>query len=343
MNTPLNDDIQQKARDLARKITVAHDLDPEIQEELYGHIEDKLLGYMSGEEQVSEADAFILVREHFGDAKALRGLLQEVHAGAAHASENRLLLVLIILTLALGPVVIGVKGAATGLAVLLFGLDGRLAQAMNSLSFGYLFAVAGLLGYLFCLLNWKRSLRSGGTPWFYRQSMTQLSLWALFFAALHCVMPGVVVSQSSAGIPGATTWVVLINRVMLGVSIVGLCAIWFWWLDAASRLVKYLHIGAAWVLFHVAYDLNPVQMLVILGDRSDEYFESFTPIFEGTLDGTEVSASISYPILMHTGASIAYVATFYAVGAAICTILFWLVYRISAWQAQHAAVRATRQ
>ena len=51
MNTPLNNDTQQKARELARKITVAHDLDPEIQEELYGHIEDKLLAFKSGEER----------------------------------------------------------------------------------------------------------------------------------------------------------------------------------------------------------------------------------------------------------------------------------------------------
>lgn len=41
MNKNLTSDIQQKARELARQITVAHDLDPDIQEELYGHIEDK--------------------------------------------------------------------------------------------------------------------------------------------------------------------------------------------------------------------------------------------------------------------------------------------------------------
>ena len=51
METPLNDTTRLKARELARKITVAHDLDPEIQEELYGHIEDKLLAYKSGEER----------------------------------------------------------------------------------------------------------------------------------------------------------------------------------------------------------------------------------------------------------------------------------------------------
>ncbi len=72
MNTPLNNDTQQRARELARTITVAHDLDPEIQEELYGHIEDKLLAYKNGEERITDEDAFILVREHFGNAKELK-------------------------------------------------------------------------------------------------------------------------------------------------------------------------------------------------------------------------------------------------------------------------------
>ena len=45
MDRNLEGDLQQKARKLARKITVAHDLDPEIQEELYGYIEDKRRAY----------------------------------------------------------------------------------------------------------------------------------------------------------------------------------------------------------------------------------------------------------------------------------------------------------
>ena len=66
-------------RTFCRKITVTYDLDEEIQEELYGHIEDKMLGYLSGEEKLTEDDAFVLVCEHFGDSETVKVLLHEVH------------------------------------------------------------------------------------------------------------------------------------------------------------------------------------------------------------------------------------------------------------------------
>ena len=90
MNSNIESDPQQKARELARQITVAHDLDPEIQEELYGHIEDKLLAYKSGEERISDEDAFILVREHLGDAKVLASMFAEVHEEAASLTPGAL-------------------------------------------------------------------------------------------------------------------------------------------------------------------------------------------------------------------------------------------------------------
>jgi hypothetical protein len=68
---------------------VAHNLDEEIRAELYSHMEDKLLGYLSGGEKVTEEDAFILVREHFGNPDTIRGLFQEIHAVETHLSLAR--------------------------------------------------------------------------------------------------------------------------------------------------------------------------------------------------------------------------------------------------------------
>ena len=50
-----------------------------IRDELYGHLEDKLFAYLRGEERLTEADAMILVREHFGRPEVLRAMLGEVH------------------------------------------------------------------------------------------------------------------------------------------------------------------------------------------------------------------------------------------------------------------------
>jgi hypothetical protein len=75
----LSPETADKIRTLCRKISVAHNIDEEIQEELYSHMEDKFLGYLSGEEKITEDDAFILVKEHFGDPAVIRELLDEVH------------------------------------------------------------------------------------------------------------------------------------------------------------------------------------------------------------------------------------------------------------------------
>jgi hypothetical protein len=81
--------VRERMRALCQKITVAYDLDPEIQEELFGHMEDRLLGYMSGEDKLTEEDAYILVREHFGDPAALKGLLHEVHDASVRTTLAR--------------------------------------------------------------------------------------------------------------------------------------------------------------------------------------------------------------------------------------------------------------
>jgi len=55
--------VQERIEALCRQISVAHELDEDIRKELRGHLEDKLLAYLSGEERLTEQDAFILVRE----------------------------------------------------------------------------------------------------------------------------------------------------------------------------------------------------------------------------------------------------------------------------------------
>lgn len=86
MDNPLTPETQQRICALCGEIAVAHDIDPELREELRGHVEDKILGYLSGEEAVSEADALMLAREHFGDRAQLKAMLSEVHQGESAES-----------------------------------------------------------------------------------------------------------------------------------------------------------------------------------------------------------------------------------------------------------------
>ena len=69
MSVNISPETEDKISALCKKISVAHNLDEEIQKELRCHREDRLTGYLSGNEQLSEDDAFILVEKHFGDPR----------------------------------------------------------------------------------------------------------------------------------------------------------------------------------------------------------------------------------------------------------------------------------
>jgi len=89
MSDSLNQKTAEKIRTLCSRISVANNLDQEIQEELYSHLEEKLLAYLCGKEKITEDDAFILVREHFGDPANLKGLLKEVHTARGRVYSGR--------------------------------------------------------------------------------------------------------------------------------------------------------------------------------------------------------------------------------------------------------------
>lgn len=89
MSVKISPEIQDKISALCKKISVSHNLDEEIQKELQCHIEDRLTVYLSGDEQLSEDDAFILVEKHFGNPATVKALYQNVEVIAAHASFIR--------------------------------------------------------------------------------------------------------------------------------------------------------------------------------------------------------------------------------------------------------------
>ena len=56
----------KKIRTLCDDLAARFRLDDATRNELGGHLEDKLAGYLSGEVRISEEDALTLVRAHFG-------------------------------------------------------------------------------------------------------------------------------------------------------------------------------------------------------------------------------------------------------------------------------------
>jgi hypothetical protein len=66
-----SDSTLAKIRELCGELSARHGLDNETREELCGHLEDKLSGYLNGEVKITEEDALLLVRAHFGNTEKI--------------------------------------------------------------------------------------------------------------------------------------------------------------------------------------------------------------------------------------------------------------------------------
>lgn len=72
-----------RIRSLCAELAERRGLSAEERDELCGHMEDKLAGYLRGDVPISVEDALVLVREHFGDAdRVCRDLVRERPRGS---------------------------------------------------------------------------------------------------------------------------------------------------------------------------------------------------------------------------------------------------------------------
>jgi hypothetical protein len=69
---------RKKLDGLCEKLGIA-DAEPDVRDEMLGHLEEKLSGYLTGEEKLTEDDALLLVERHFGDVRKICKDLQSVH------------------------------------------------------------------------------------------------------------------------------------------------------------------------------------------------------------------------------------------------------------------------
>lgn len=277
MAESLNSNTQERMRTLCRKISVAHDLDPEIQEELYGHMEDKLHAYLTGEEPLTEEDAFILVREHFGDPAVLKGLLQDVHAHAVHVTLARRIAAAAIATTGLL--------AAANLLRLPIGLlvvirAAKTGSAINFIGGAHIYSVSLGAGaaILLCVIlyRWHRKLDRNERPWFLRWRPISIAAVIVLLLVLGRLIPGVLpeydVFTGEAGPISKyiLAWLVLAKVLSHLIVPVVTALAWLWWCDRPPRTSFALLYGfLAWLIFNplLASPWLPQMMLHI--SRSD--------------------------------------------------------------------------
>lgn len=273
----LSPSVEQRMQVLCRKIAVAHDLDAEIQRELYGHMEDKLLAYLAGEELITEDDALILVQAHFGDPATLKDCLREVHTVPATLSLLRRLLAIVVLT---AGVSFSFSLVLRTVGLLLFSFIETEAQLLTPISTVFasgailltLFGQPILIGWI--LRHWQRSLDRGETLWAYELSAGRAallgagvltvwslqalpSLWLLNDAPLHGEGLSFAVKQLFLDpvpmlfhMEGGPVGIVVLGALL---SAALKAALWFWWCDRPPRTLRTLNLAStAWLVFVLA-------------------------------------------------------------------------------------------
>ena len=176
MSNLISQKIQDKIHRLCSQVSVSNNLDDEIRKELQSHMEDKFRNYLIGNEQLTEDDAFILVREHFGNPSVVKELYQDVEAIATQVSFVRKFCTFISLSLGLNIIF-----TITGHMLTTYNTFAGPAQKFAIFIIGM---VLSLIILTSTLIIWRKKINNGHTVWFMRINLLtfySLLLTLLFF------------------------------------------------------------------------------------------------------------------------------------------------------------------
>jgi len=300
---PLNSNTQEQMQALCRKISVAHDLDPEIQQELYGHMEDKLLAYLTGEEQVTEEDAFILVREHFGDPAVLKGLLQDVHAREVHVSLARRLAAAFAATTGLMVLLSVLLFLVTVGFIMLGPEDGTFGVPQGIMPIASVLALTGAAVLLFMVLrHWQRQLDSGRRPWFLRWQPGSIVALIVVLFLLQKLVP-FTYADALMSVTSSTRWTMVVTRlfgVLGALSLVLQCVAWLWWCDRPPRKARAIvYAFFFWSLTCALWTAVPPLQLSIFHSAAEQASSAVNHISlaEGHLPGSSFQWQLHWQML----------------------------------------------
>lgn len=298
MDESMNDETLAKIEAICEKVSVAHSLDPEIREELRGHMEDKLFAYLDGREQLSEEDALILVQEHFGDPARVKSLLQDVHVVETQVSLARRIAAISCLYL----------GFAAAMSILLAVMTSLLAwyqfrhpdyRSIEYLNVYFALLYTSILAGTFIqwriLLGWERGIRDGKMPWFQRWRARDIIFLICFLPLLVILIPvSPNVFQNHVllrtPLPPQELWIISFGTVIIGLMLQGF--LWLWWCDRPPKLPRTLIVAAmAWL----AVSSFPFQSLQVVQLEIYSYNPTgFTPDLSNRLVLWEEQSEAGY-------------------------------------------------
>lgn len=266
MGKQLSPETEAALRKLAREIGRARGLGEDAQEELYGHLEDKTLGYLSGEDGITEADAVLLTREHFGDPGAFPEAVVQAQAPfRSSVSLPRRLAAVAVLTL-----VVGVAFSAVRLLIA-FVVDTETAVDLftpANLPALWVVIILKMAAIVVVLRGWIARERRGLRLWYQDYTPGAITLILLALVSLQWLVPDLRVDQklwiteyrtnvqSLIDVPRPLYWIFI----ALGPAVAMLMPlIWIAWTDRRAFMVRaVLGVALAWVALEAAKDFPEI-------------------------------------------------------------------------------------
>jgi hypothetical protein len=254
--SPLSAEAQGQIQALARQISVANHLDVEIQAELETHMEDQASAYVSGARRLTEADAMLLTRAHFGKTEVIKSLLQRVHVREYHFTLARRLAVVFCASVA-APVFIHLVSYLYFWPTLNMDPSFRYFVKNIFTTVGSLLLLCGLLVYL------RRRLRHKRPIWILTLSGRSLALLLIVTLVAFLASPNLIAIADyyfyrSIGLLHwyDAPWVeptLLVVRLIYSVLT---CLLWLWWTDTRPRSRNsLLYTALAWLAFKLSVSL----------------------------------------------------------------------------------------
>ncbi len=321
---PLTPDLHKQIDTLCRQISIAHHLDPDLQSELRAHLEDKTRAYLTGQLPLSEADALLLAKSHFGNPAQIKSLFQSVHATAHTLSFARRIVAIIAATFAVDLLSHAFAGfwklyvlypasivpPPERYAALPYVPRPQFSETFHALLVtGQTLNCILQVGTLWVLLHlWRTQLSRGNRRWFdtptpLRATATLVLLCAIQFALSVIVSRHVwdAAPPYSNGAQFAEQSFLVATTISWLIALAAQAFLWIWWLDRTPRTRRSSLLSAAcWLLYNQSYSVLSAAFWTILAFTHSSINGSTmaSSLFRNILYGTTRHSTVGFLALI---------------------------------------------
>ena len=206
-------------------------------------MEDKLTNYLSGDEELTEDDAFILVEKHFGEPATVKALYQNVEVMAVHVSFARRIGAVLVLSIWI------IYTASYILEIILsslfkWSLKGNVFPESSMILIGIpeiIPNIFSLLLFTAILMHWRKNMEYGRKPWFLKiKPLKFIGIIIGSFFGMYLIIIATLQFQATS-----------FNQLTLTfgrLTVIAHCLIWIWWCDSQPRrLLAVIYGFISWI------------------------------------------------------------------------------------------------